>query len=252
MKKQNKFQEWLKRNKFAANILENYDFKTLVFATVSFVFSVAFALVNLAGAIKYRLFWYGAISAYYFVLILLRGGIILADRLCKKAFGNDERRYEVSNWKVYLASGASLIILEIAMAIAVTQMMLSARPSGSGQIMAIATATYTFYKIITAAINLFKAKKNGNPTVQALRNLNFADACMSVVSLTVLMVYTFDEAADPSLVYVKAGVGFFACAAIIAIASVMIIRSVKKLKALKESASECLGELSEENENGRQ
>ncbi|MDE7330497.1 MAG: hypothetical protein K2N30_05390, partial [Clostridia bacterium] len=80
--------------------------------------------------------------------------------------------------------------------------------------------------------NLVKAHKSSNPVTQALRNLNFADACMSVVSLTVLMISTFDGAsASAEMNYVKSTVGFAACVAVIAIAVIMIVKASKKLKS---------------------
>lgn len=229
-----KITEKLKSHPFTANVLENYDFKTTVFSLLSFAVTVAFATMNLVSAVMYRLFWYGAIAAYYFVLILFRGVVLLAYRKCSQKYAQDAERYEKSNWKIYLASGAFLILLEFAMVGAVTQMMLSERPAKSDEIMAISNAAYTFYKIIMAVYNLVKARKNNNPVTQALRNLNFADACMSVASLTVLLISTFEDGETASAVhYVKYAVGFFVCAAIIAMAAFMIIRANKKITSAK-------------------
>lgn len=226
--------EKLKTNKFTANVLGNYDFKTTVFALFSFAVTVAFAIMNLVSAILYRLIWYGAIAAYYFVLILFRGGVLLANKKCSERFAYNAGKYEKSKWQIYLASGAFLILLEFAMIGAVTQMMLSERPTQSGEIMAITNAAYTFYKITMAIYNLVKARKLNNPVTQSLRNLNFADALMSVVSLTVLLLSTFsDENSTMTIHYMKYAVGFFVCAAIIAMATFMIIRANRKIMSLK-------------------
>ncbi|MDE6274685.1 MAG: hypothetical protein K2L87_06530, partial [Clostridiales bacterium] len=96
--------EKLKSHKFTAKILGNYDFKTTVFALLSFAATVAFATINLVGAIKYRLIWYGAISAYYFVLILFRGGVLFANKKCSEKFADNEGAYEKRKWQIYLAS----------------------------------------------------------------------------------------------------------------------------------------------------
>lgn len=227
--------ERLKRHAFTANLLEKYDFKTTVFSVLSLVLSIAFAVMNLVSAVMYRSVWFGALAGYYFVLILFRGGVIGSDIKCKKKFRDDENGYERSKWKIYLWSGAFLVLLEVTMAIAVTQMVLSERPTQSGMIMAISNAAYTFYKLVMSIVNLIKAKKNDNPVTQSLRNLNFADACMSMVSLTVLMIATFGEdATDTSMLFMKAAVGFAACVAIIVIASCMIIKADKNIKKLKE------------------
>lgn len=232
-----KITEKLKSHAFTANVLEDYDFKTTVFALLSFIITVAFATMNLVSAIIYRLIWYGALAAYYFVLIFFRGGVLLANKKCSKRFSENAAEYEKCKWKIYLASGAFLILLEFAMVGAITQMMLSERPTESGEIMAITNAAYTFYKIIMAILNLAKARKSQNPVTQSLRNLNFADACMSVVSLTVLLISTFNEE-DSSMAihYMKYVVGFVVCAMIIALAAFMIIKANQKIKTLKEES----------------
>lgn len=234
-----KITEKLKANKFTANVLEDYDFKTTVFALLSFAVTVAFATMNLVSAIRYRLIWYGAISAYYFVLILFRGAVLLANKKCAQKFADNAERREKSKWQIYLASGAFLILVEFAMVGAVTQLMLSERPTQSGEIMAIANAAYTFYKVTMAVINLVRARKSSNPVTQSLRNLNFADACMSAVSLTVLMISTFEDSGSSAVMeYMKYAIGFFVCAAIIAMAVFMIVRADKKIKSFKEEVKD--------------
>ena len=61
-----------------------------------------------------------------------------------------------------------------------------------------------------------------------------------MVSLTVLMIATFSETAEHAsrLLFLKAGVGFAACAAIIALAAVMIITANKRITLLKEKAND--------------
>ena len=234
-----KITEKLNSNKFTANVIGDYEFKTAVFALISFIITIAFAVMNLVSAITYRLIWYGALAAYYFVLVFFRGGVLFANNKCAKKFADDEDKYELCKWKIYLSSGAFLILLEFAMVGAVTQMMLSERPTQSGMIMAISNATYAFYKITMAIINLVRARKLNNPVTQSLRNLNFADACMSIVSLTVLMISTFDSSDNSeAMQYVKYVVGFVGCAVIIAVATVMIIRASKNLQNIKETQNE--------------
>lgn len=225
------FKKCLGRYKFTAKIMDNYGFKTAVFSLCSFAFTVAFATMNLVSAIRYRLVWYAAIAAYYFILLVFRGGIIFADRKYRKELGENTEKYGRVKWKIYLAGGAVLVVLEFAMAVAVTQTVLSRRPMHKGEIMTIANAAYTFYKMTMAVYNLLKARKFRDPVVQALRNINFADACMSIVSLTVLMLSTFGD--PDGMMFIKAGTGFAACATIIAMASVMIVSAYKKLTERK-------------------
>lgn len=218
----------VRQNHFANNLLENYDFKTTFFSLLSFALTVAFVAMNAVSAMRYRLLWYVAIAGYYFVLMIFRGGILFAERRARRVFKDDPKEYERKKWKIYLVGGAILILLEFAMAGAVTQMMLSKKPMQKSEIMTISNAAYTFYKMTMTVVHLVKARKFSDPIVQALRNINFADACMSMVSLTVSMLYTFGEGNE--MMYIKAMTGFSACAAIIAIASVMIVRANRILK----------------------
>lgn len=112
-------------------------------------------------------------------------------------------------------------------------MMLSRRPVQSGEIMTIANATYTFYKMTMAIWHLFKAKTFNDPIVQALRNLNFADACMSMVSLTVIMLATFGGVNN--LMIIKGCTGFAACVTIIITAVLMIVKGYKQVELMKEN-----------------
>lgn len=222
----------LKKRKLIANIMENYGFKTFVFSLCSFSLTVAFAIMNLVSALRYGLVWYYAISAYYAILLVFRGGIIFADSKCRKKYASDESSLKKRKWRIYSSGGVVLLLLEVAMCLAVTEMMFSRRPMRSGQIMTIANAAYTFYKMTMAIYNLFKAKRYNDPVVQALRNINFADACMAIVSLTVLMLTTFGG--EENMIYIKASVGFAACATIMATAVLMIVNGIKNLKLVKE------------------
>lgn len=224
-----KIEERLKRNAILSNLLEDYTYKTAIFSIFSVIITIAFATTNLVGAIRYKRVWYGAIAGYYFLLLLFRGGILLANRMCSKR--QVGVAYEKSKLKIYLSGGILLILIEFAMAAIITNLMLSSNPNQKGEIMTIATAAYTFYKIIMAIINLVKAKKSQNLITQALRNINLADACMSLVSLTVLMLSTFGG--DNELIIIKATTGFAVCAFIIVLSIMMIVKASKGLKNLK-------------------
>ena len=58
-------------------------------------------------------------------------------------------------------------------------------------------AAYTFYKIITAIIHFFKARRRDGLIVQAIRNINLVDAIYSVFVLQVSMIRAFGDGNDP-------------------------------------------------------
>ncbi|MDE7296308.1 MAG: hypothetical protein K2N84_03490, partial [Clostridia bacterium] len=85
----NKGKELLKRNRFTAKILENYGFKTAVFALFSFAVTFAFTVMNTVSAIRYGSVWYGALAGYYAILMALRGGTVGAGRVLKQKQGEN-------------------------------------------------------------------------------------------------------------------------------------------------------------------
>jgi len=221
----------INRHEFLANVMDNYGLKTLVFSSFSLVLTLAFVAVNLFGAITSGLIWYYALSAYYFVLLAFRGGILFADFKCRKKFTDDEAALGNAKRRIYLAGGCVLLALEIAMAVAVTKTVLSRRVAATDEITAIANAAYTFYKMTMAIVNLVRAKRFSDPVVQALRNVNFADACMAIASLTVVMLSVFGGAdGDSFFVAMKACAGFAACAVTIALAVIMIVKGSRKVE----------------------
>lgn len=226
-----KIEKRVKSHKFAADVLEKYGLRTRVFSYLSFFVSVAFTCMNAVSAVRYKSVWYCCFFIYYLSLTLFRCATVLIDSHCKKVCGDDVDEYERRGWRLNFASGVFLLVLDLAACATVTQMILSGSPAQRGEIMVIANAAYTFYKMTMAIFNMFKAGKFGDPVVRSLRNLNFADACISVVSLTVLMIATFGE--NGEMIYLKAISGFFACVAILITAVLTLNFSVKRLKLLK-------------------
>lgn len=87
-----------------------------------------------------------------------------------------------------------------------------------------------------AIYNLLKARRFNDPVVQALRNVNFADACMSVASLTVAMLSTFGDFGGARIF--EAVVGFAACAAIMVMAIRMIVLGAVFMKRMRKHTNE--------------
>lgn len=227
LKNKEKIRKRIVQTKIGYLLLENYSFRTIFFSLCSLNINLGFILLNLLGAIWYTSVWYSSLVGYYSLLIIFRAGIVFLARKINKKHLMNPRARRLSQLHVYLGSGIFLFFLEIAMIISVTQMVTSNESNPTNIVMAITTALYAFYKMTLSIYNLVKAKRFNNPIIQSLRNLNFADACMSMVSLTVVLISTFGTQEDN---FLKWGAGFAACATVIACALVVIIRTCIKLK----------------------
>ena len=176
------------RHRFTDNLLNDYGFRTVVFATVGSVVNIGYALLQTIVGIVARSIWNIAIAAFYFVLIALKGIAFLGGKRAKNNFEKTR--------KVYRVCGCLLFLLAVTLSAIVILMNKTNMHFEYAGMMIYAAAAYTFYKIIAAAVQFSKAKKRGGLVVQALRNFNLADALYSVFVLQVAMIQAFGSAQD--------------------------------------------------------
>lgn len=91
---------------------------------------------------------------------------------------------------------------------------------------------YTFYKIIIAICNIIKVQKYCQPIWQSLKNINLADAAVSILSLQVALIATFSS--DSKMLTMNIVTGSVVSLGVIAIGLFMIVNSTKKIKLLKK------------------
>ncbi len=220
---------WLKKFKFAKDLTEDYHFRTLVFAACSFIINLGFVAFNTVLSVMTGNVWYGSLAGYYFLLSLLRGGVFQGDRRAKKKANGEESAYKILRLKNYRKCGAALFVLDIAMSVAVTFMVLSQKPTQYTEIMAIVFASYSCYKITFAILNIFKAKRTKDLQIQAFRNIGLADAAVSLLSLQTTLVSTF-SADGQDMILLNALTGAFVCLLTIGMGVFMIIQANRGLK----------------------
>ena len=198
-------------------------------AFINFVF----AGFNGATAIKYLSVWYGAFAGYYTVLAIQRLLVLIFFRIATKNYGDDGQKLERAKQKIYLVNGAIFVPLDIALGVVVSFMVISRKPTATGEIMAITTAVYTFYKVVMAIRNLFKTKSSNDCVTQTLRNIGIVDALASVLSLEATMIPTFGEL-NKDMITLIAVSGLVVCLFTVGLGSYMIIKSAKILQNVRE------------------
>lgn len=228
-------ENFIGRHPFLNNIFVNYGFRTVTFFVLSLAVNVAFVLFNaVLGAVTSSL-WYAIIATYYVFLGALRGLILfLSYRAKRRAEGNERLDAELK-LKVYRLCGILILVLEIALAAAVSLMVVYGKPTKYSQVMAIAAAAYTFYKVIFAVYNVFKVRRYNDRVLQCLRDINLTDAAVSLLSLQVTMVAVFsdEEVSATEITAMNSVTGFAVCALTIALGISMIIVGCRQLRKLK-------------------
>ena len=171
----------------------DYDFKTVTAALGSLFVTALFALYNGFLGVYHASLWHGSIRVYYLVLVGLRTMIIAARK-------NAERKADLkrAQKKVYIASAALLLFLNLCLVVPVSLMVLRQKPVNMSLIPAIAMAAYTTYKVVMASVNLKRRKRSSNRLVRLLRTISFIDALVSVLSLqnTLIMVNMKDDGSE--------------------------------------------------------
>ena len=223
----------LEKHRFTHMLLRNYGFRTVVFAIGSFIASVAFSVFNGYMGIMNRSVWYGALSAYYIALAFLRGGILTYHKSKIGKQGGDQIQTEAEKIKVYRNSGIILLILNIALSSAIAQMIFSDAHFTYVGLTIFAYAAYAFYKITMSIINLVRAHKQADLTVRAIRNVNLADATVSILALQTALLITFNDGGmDGSLMNTFTGV--IVSAFSVGLGIYMIASANKKMKNLQK------------------
>lgn len=220
----------IERHSFTRDLKENFGFRTLMLSIVSFAVSIAYGALNGVLGLLSLSVWYGALAAYYILLALLRGGILWHHA---KSGRRNATEIPLHRAKTYRACGILLILLQIALSAAIVQMIFENRSFHYDiEWMVYAIAAYAFYKIIAAIINFFKAKGEADLTVEAIRNINLADATVSILALQttllgsyctdVTLVSAFHTATGTVVSLFTLGLGVF-----------MILKAQKNIKQLK-------------------
>ena len=218
----------------AESFLFDGSFRAGVLFSLSFIVNVAYALLCGVLGVALHSSWYGMFSFYYLLLSALRCGLLAGAMRSRRRAAGDARGLLVSRWKLYRLCGIALFVLEFALAAAVTVMVAVGRPAPVSEVLAIASAAYTFYKVISAAVGFVKVRRLHDPLLQAFRNINLADAAVSLLSLQVTLVAVFSQGQGESMKPLNAAMGFFVCLLTIALGVWMIAEAGVRLRKLQK------------------
>ena len=228
---------WSENKPFWNRLFTEYGFRTILFSIGSFAINLAFAVYNGSVAIVIRSVWFGALAAYYVLLIVLRGIILVYHVFRRKAVkaGQTEDITMRKDTLIYSVCGVVLLLLPIALSFAILQMVRANDSFVHTGITIYVYAIYAFYKIIVSIYNFVKTRRSSEMTVRASKNINLADAMVSILALQTAMFREFDTAGDfVNIARMNAVTGAIVCALTAAIGIFMIIIAAKKIKRRTE------------------
>lgn len=164
-------------NFFKDNTAKKIKITTLTTLIINILYSAG----NFALGFAQSSFWFGTMGAYFLVLSVMR--LVCIKRFLNQTDGISTKKFV----------GIMLIVLCVVL---VGSVILSHKLDvilPFHQIVMLAIATYTTYKVTVAIINTLKARKSNNNNAIALRNVSLADATVSVLSMQRSMLVTFGD-----------------------------------------------------------
>lgn len=178
-----------------ANV-NNKAVRTVVFVAISIVASLCFAIFNFALFARLKTAWNLCISIYYLFVFAMKLAILFYEI---KVRNGDATLAHAKRVRANLVYCALLFVVDVSLIAPVVLMSLGVREVNYTKITAIAFASYTVYKITASAANLKKAHTADNLSARTLRMLNFKDAILSIATLQYVLIATFGNSDELTL-----------------------------------------------------
>ncbi len=211
----------ISKNRFGKRILEDVRYRTVLSAICAFIFNLLYAAYNGVLGIFTGTHWFISMCAYHIILSIMRFSAILSERR-----NSIKREYAVMR-----LTGILLSLLSIVLSGIVYMCVSQDIATQYGEIIMITIATYTFYKITMAVIRAAKYRKENSPGMSAIRNIGYAEISVSVLTMQMSMLISFEEGMSSQDIYILnllTGIGV--CLFTLVLGIVMIKNSKKGVK----------------------
>ncbi len=212
----------MQKHKFTNKLLEDYGYRTIVFSVFSFILNVAYISFVLVMAFMSKTAWYFTITIYYVVLAFMKGNVFHS----KRKYGT-----EIKEARAFRFSGIMFVVMTVVFSGVIVLIYKANHYFEYAGLLIYAVAAFTFYKLTLGIINIFKAKKHDDLYVQNIRNINLANALISIIMLQVALFQAFSPSSNFG--FANALTGASVSATILILGILMIIKANKRLKQIK-------------------
>lgn len=221
-----KFLTTVKKNSFGAHFLEDYRFRTILTTMPSFMINVAYTIYNGVIGIMNQSSWFITMAVYYSLLGIMLYCAVHTERKISRL--EDHELIRKKELAVIKTDGILLLLLNLALSGVVLLTIAEGTAKAYSDIMAISIAAYTFYKIIMAVINMVKVRKMESPILITIRNIGVADALVSMLTLQMTMLVSFQGTDSLDMNRMNGITGLAVCLLISALGISMIYYAFKR------------------------
>lgn len=196
----------------------------IVITTGSLIINLLYAVYNGVLGICGESVWFITMGMYYMVLSIMR---ILT---VKGEYKPDKTVQMPRELSIMKTVGILLLLLTFILTGSICLSLKYDLPKRYGTIIMITIATYTFVKVVMAAINFVKARKHYTPLIITIRNISISDALVSLLSMQMSMYATFSEGETDNshAMHVITGAGVCLCIVLIGVSMIRFSRKMNK------------------------
>lgn len=219
----------LHRNPYVHRYLTDILFKTHISLYLSLGLNLLFAAMNLFFGAYYGSVWYETLAVYYILLAVTR--FLLLRHTNRNTFGENL----VLELRQQRLCGVILLLMNIVLSGVVVLVISKNEGFRYAGYLIYVVAMYAFYNVITAVRDLIKYRRYKSPVMSASKAVKLAAALVSILSLETAMLAQFDTG-KRSPIFKKAmnaTTGGGVCVIVLVMAVIMIVRSTKQLKKLR-------------------
>lgn len=189
-----------------------------------------YGVTKIGSGVYLASIWVGVDGIYNFVQAMIQLYLIRAHKSAKD---------RTQQWRCYRRCGYWMLVLHLSMSATVFRMIYTGQHKESTEVLMIATAVFTFYKLISTFLEIAKDRKHSNPVDSAARMLNFSQALYNLFGLQVEMLWVFGNGVGAETAVVNGLTGGSVCLLVCGTGIYMLRRAKRD------------GNKQEETENGR-
>lgn len=174
---------------------------------VSFLIAASYSAFKVVLAILLSSWWLGALGAYYLIVASIRLYML---------------RSRQDGWTVYRRTGWLLVLLNLAVAVVITDVAWLGQGFHYPGYTIYAMASWTFYQLTVAIMNFFRLSRATSPVVRAVKDMRMCVVLVSIFTLQNAMIAAFGHGDVDFAHTMNCTVGFFVTLLILMISVHMV------------------------------
>lgn len=224
-----------KLKKYANKYLTEKELRIRVSLYGGLAINICFAIFKVMMGALYQSKWLFAMAGYNTILSLMRFILVYRDRTDKEVESNEEKR--TRGIHSYKLCGWLMLLLNVAISVIVFIVVFENQTIEYPGFMIYAIATYSFYCMTMAIINMVKYWHRNNPIFSAVKRIEMAKALVSIFTLQVAMFTQFGTGEGADVKIANFATGGTVCIVITAMAVLMLVGARKDYRELVISGS---------------